>query len=408
MRILIYCMNYSPEEVGVGKYVSEMTEWLASRGHDLKVVTTSPHYPEWKVRNGYNSRIYSYQSKAGVGIWRCPFFVPCNPSGIKRILYMTSFIFFSFPVMLWQVFWRPNVVWVVEPALICAPTALLVAKLVGAKTWLHVQDFEVDAAFDLGILRGALIYRWVLSAEHLILRSFERVSTISRRMLMLLDKKGVSGNRSLLFLNWANLEAVIENDASSIKLRNDLGISVGTTVALYSGSMGAKQGLLILAGAARLLRSEPSLKFVFCGDGVGRSELMANCVDLPNVMFLDFQPAELLGALLRMADIHLLPQRADVADLLMPSKLTGMLASGRPVVATAEINTELAEVVSMCGIVVSPGDVLAFSQAIADLMAEPSRRYKLGNIGRNYAEVNFSKDNILSKFEQDIIQLASE
>ncbi|MDQ6953563.1 MAG: hypothetical protein Q9M15_08555 [Mariprofundaceae bacterium] len=89
----------------------------------------------------------------GVLVYRCPLYVPAKASGLKRIIHLASFALSSFPIMLKHIFWKPDVVMVIEPPLLCAPMAWLTARLSGAKCWLHIQDFEVDAAFDLGIFR---------------------------------------------------------------------------------------------------------------------------------------------------------------------------------------------------------------------------------------------------------------
>src|SRR6185437_10155503 len=93
--------------------------------------------------------------------------------------------------MLSQTFWRPNVVFLIEPTLCCFPQVLSVARFSGAITWLHVQDFEVDAAFALGDLRSAAMKRTVYAFERFLLRRFDRVSTISGRMIERLSVKGV-------------------------------------------------------------------------------------------------------------------------------------------------------------------------------------------------------------------------
>jgi colanic acid biosynthesis glycosyl transferase WcaI len=144
--------------------------------------------------------------------------------------------------------------------------------------------------------------------------------------------------------------------------------------------MGGKQGLDILADTARLLVNDERLHFVFCGNGAGRAELEGRCTGLANVRFLDLQPLERLGELLTFADIHLLPQRADAADLVMPSKLTGMLASGRPIVVTAHPGTEVARVVEGCGLVVEPERPEVFADAIAALASDLELRvqYRCG------------------------------
>ena len=147
------------------------------------------------------------------------------------------------------------------------------------------------------------------------------------------------------------------------------------------------------------------MQFVFCGDGAGRADLVTRCQDLPNVRFLDLQPSERLPDLLATADIHLLPQRADAADLVMPSKLTGMLASARPVVATAHIGTELATVVQTCGLVVPPETPLALAEAVRTLAADPALRQRLGAAGYEYAQAHLDREAVLQKFESDLSDL---
>jgi len=184
--------------------------------------------------------------------------------------------------------------------------------------------------------------------------------------------------------------------------RAQLGIADDTVVALYSGNMGGKQGLEVLADMAVLLRDVPNIAFVFCGMGAGRADLMARCAGLPNVHFMDLQPVERLGDLLGLADIHLLPQRADAADLVMPSKLTGMLSSGRPVLAGARADTELGQVVSTCGRIVPPEDASAFADAMLSLASQPELRRELGIKARACAEARFARDAVLERFEQDL------
>jgi len=446
MRILIHGINYAPELTGIGKYSGEMAEWLAAQGHEVRVVTAPPYYPQWKVaegfvngwrkevgRSGFNptgqddvaqfSRAQARPTKS-VTIYRCPLWVPAKPSGLKRVLHLASFALSSFPIMLRQIFWRPDVVWVVEPPLFCAPQAWLVARLSGGKAWLHIQDYEVDAAFDLGLLKGKLLRGLVAAGERWLMRRFDRVSTISLRMVDRAVSKGVPPERVVMFRNWVEITQVQDTSTKvqgEIGHRAELGIADDAVVALYSGNMGGKQGLEILAGVARICRSgfnptdqdderrtevrPTEVVFVFCGNGAGRDDLVSQCDGLSNVRFLDLQPAERLSELLAMADIHLLPQRADAADLVMPSKLTGMLASGRPVVATAHVGTELATVVQDCGLVVPPEQAEVFSDAISILANDAALRSRLGAVGRAYAVANLDRDAVLAKFEAELVTL---
>lgn len=422
MKLIICTLNFSPELTGIGKYSGEMAEWFAAAGHQVVVVTAPPYYPDWKISNGYSassyrreiSRIKSVSSMSQndyegekLVVYRCPLWVPDRPSGLKRLLHLASFAISCFPVMLRQVFWRPDVVWVVAPAFFCAPGAWLTAKLAGVPACLHVQDYEVDAAFNLGLLKGVWLKKLVLWVERWLFARFDIVSTISYRMLDRARDKGVAVDRALLFPNWVDISAIHPGRAGG-RYREELGIAPDKLVALYSGNMGHKQGLEILATAARLQKGNDHLFFVLCGNGAGRAELEVQCAGLTNVLFMDLQPQERLGDLLTMADIHLLPQREDAADLVMPSKLTGMLASGRPVVATACSGTEVARVVDGCGLVVPPGDGQAFSDAIGVLAGDPAQRTRFGLTARNYAEEKLDKEAVLRRFENDLKRLVEK
>lgn len=123
------------------------------------------------------------------------------------------------------------------------------------------------------------------------------------------------------------------------------------------------------------------------------------CGGLRNCRFLELQPIGRLNELLNLADIHVLPQRADAADLVMPSKLTGMFASGRAVIAMASPGTELHDVVAPRGIVVPPGDAETLASSIDALAANAAERARLGQAGRKFAEAVLSRDAVLSAFD---------
>lgn len=418
MRILIYGINFSPELTGIGKYTGEMAEWLAAQGHEVRVVTAPPYYPQWKVAEGYSSswwrsesiifpltQALSPEERGSLIVCRCPLWVPAKPSGLKRILHLASFALSSFPIMLRQTFWKPDVVWVVEPALFCAPGAWLTARLSGAKAWLHVQDFEVDAAFDLGIVKAGWLKRLVLGVEGWLLRRFDRVSTISTGMLAKLIAKGMPAEKSVLFPNWVDVDRIKPDPQAGAALRAELGLPIYAKVALYAGNMGEKQGLEYVIEAARLLAAEFDLVFVLCGDGAARLRLQTSVQALPNVRWLPLQPVEKLNALLNMADVHLLPQKKDAADLVMPSKLTGIFASGKPVIAMAESNTTVFEAVRGRGVIVPPEDAQALADAIVGLMGDKDRCAAMGAAGRQFAVESLGRKAILREFEKQLLEL---
>jgi colanic acid biosynthesis glycosyl transferase WcaI len=117
---------------------------------------------------------------------------------------------------------------------------------------------------------------------------------------------------------------------------------------------------------------------------------------------------ERLNELLNLADIHVLPQRGDASDLVMPSKLTGMFASGRVVIAMARPGTELYNIVTPRGVVVPPESVSALSDAIERLVADPQQRAILGAEGRAFAELNLSPGWVLGRLDEKLRALRGE
>ncbi len=415
MKLLISSMNFTPEEIGVGKYTGEMAIWLAKAGHDVRVIAAQPYYPFWRVFDGYSSSAYSREfisqellgDKGGsLTVFRCPVWVPSRPSGIKRLLHLMSFAISSLPIFFYQYRWRPVIVMAIEPPLLCAPLALVLSKLSSSKSVLHIHDYEVDAAFNLALLRGKYFLKLAFKIELYLMNKFNLVTSISLNMVKKLTKKGVADHAAKLFSNWVDLDLIrpIAYDGDSVHLiKDEFGLPQDRIIALYSGNMGNKQGLEILALAALELLNE-NIFFIFCGDGSGRVELQSACEDLTNVMFLPLQPSSKFKQLLSVADVHLLPQRDGVADFVMPSKLMGILATGRPVVATARRDTEVGKIVKLCGLLVEPGD--SFSAAIKILVCNESLRVQLGTNARLYAEQNFSLEEIMLNFEHDLETLA--
>lgn len=340
-------------------------------------------------------------------VFRCPLWVRPQLSAAKRILHLASFAMASFPVMLRQICWRPQVVVVIEPTLLCLPAALLTAQSCGARTWLHIQDFEADAGFELGLLKANGLRALGEWTEKKLMSGCDRVSIISEKMMARLLSKGVMPSACCLFPNWVDTGSIFPLRQPS-DLRAELQISSEETVALYAGTMAHKQGLEVLAEAAGHLAGCAGLRFVFCGEGPGRPALEGLTRQMANVQWIALQPFDRLNELLNLADIHLLPQRAGAADLVMPSKLTGMLASGRPVVATSRPGTQLAQAVEGRGIVVEPGDASAFAHAIEDLAEDCCLRERLGRSGREYAVSELGKETILSRFEKEMLALAGE
>ena len=405
MKILVYGINYSPELTGIGKYTGEMVEWMVQQGHEVRVITAPPYYPEWQVGAKYSS--WRYRRENGdATVWRCPLYVPKQPSTLKRLIHLGSFALSSFFPLMAQRRWKPDRIIGVVPTLFCTPGMRLLAKLSGARTLLHIQDYEVDAMLGLGMAgngRTGKVAKLASAFERSGLHNVDNVSTISRSMMNKACEKGVPPEKVIFFPNWSEVSRFREVPETLVMaLRQRLGLPDERKIILYSGNIGEKQGLESVITAAEQLREQPWL-FAIVGQGGGKARLekMVSERGLDNVKFLPLQSYEDLPALLAIGDCHLVIQKRGAADAVLPSKLTNILAVGGNAVITAEPQTELGQLcldnpgIAVC---VTPESVPSLVDGIKQALKMPKRN----TVARAWAERSLDKEHVLNQFIADI------
>ena len=405
MKILVYGINYSPELTGIGKYTGEMVEWMAQQGHEVRVITAPPYYPEWQVGARYSA--WRYRREEGEAtVWRCPLYVPKQPSTLKRLIHLGSFALSSFFPLMAQRRWKPDRIIGVVPTLFCTPGMRLLAKLSGARTLLHIQDYEVDAMLGLGMAgkgKTGNVAKLASAFERSGLHNVDNVSTISRSMMNKAREKGVAADKVIFFPNWSEVARFRDvPPARVIALRERLGLPDDRKIILYSGNIGEKQGLENVIAAAEQLRDRPWL-FVIVGQGGGKARLEKLAAErgLNNVKFLPLQSYEDLPALLALGDCHLVIQKRGAADAVLPSKLTNILAVGGNAVITAEADTELGQLcldnpgIAVC---VPPESV----PSLVDGIEQALTMNKQNAVARGRAERSLDKERVLNQFIADI------
>jgi len=409
LRVVVLGLNYAPEEIGIGRYSTDMAVALAARGHQIEVIAGKPYYPQWRVPDNFRGGGWRRTVESGVAIIRCPHYVPAEPQGFRRIIHLASFALSALKPALSLALrrreQRPQVVLCVAPALLSVPIAWLAARLSRAKLWVHVQDFEVEAAFATGLVRDrGIVARMARAFENRVLALADRVSSISPQMCARLVDKGVAPPQVVEIRNWADDSTAALRDGDGAAFREEWQLG-DAHVALYSGNIANKQGIEVVIEAARVLASRADIAFVICGEGPNRSKLQAAAAGLTNVHFHPLQPAARVAELLRLASVHLLPQIPGAADLVLPSKLTNMLASGRPVIATAASGTALYDEVSGCGLCTDPGNGAALAEAIVALVDDPAERERLGGEGRRRSAERWSREAIIGRLESALMGL---
>jgi len=407
MRIAIYGINYAPELTGIGKYTGEMASWLGRQGHDVHVITAMPYYPEWQVHKKYRKRWWFTEKMDGVTVYRCPLYVPKKITPSKRIVHEFSFLLSVLPFWFRSFFRKKyDLVVCVTPPFHLGILPLIYSKIRGVALISHVQDLQVDAAKNLVMIKNSRLLNLMFGAERFILKRSTAVSTISQGMLRKIKEKNVPGGRTILFPNWvdANFIRPLPKEQS---LRSEFGIPYEDKVILYSGNLGEKQGLNIILDVADHFLNKKNVHFLIVGSGGNKHMLEKQVAEkkLTNMKFFPLAEYEKLPSLLAVADLHLVLQKKSASDLVMPSKLTGILAAGGCPVVTADPDTTLYDVIDRnnMGILVKP-------ECPDSLIKELDRALNtdltdLRTNAREFAIRHLSRHFVMQKFEEEMYKM---
>ncbi len=406
MHLVLVAMNYAPEPTGIAPFNTGLAEHLAAAGHRVTVLTTFPHYPAWRLAGSDRGRWLLREERNGVSLLRCRGYIPARHSTLRRIAYDSAL---AAPALLLGLrLPRPDAVLAVSPPLQLALAAGLLARWHGARFLLQVKDLVPDVAIALGLLRHPLAVRAARRLEQLVYRRAERILTICQGFRENLRSKGVPEEKLLLLPDWIDTEAIRPLPRQNA-FRREQGIAEDTFLILHSGTMGAKQKLDTVLGAAERV-ADPRMLFLLVGDGSERLHLeqTARTRRLRNVRFLPLQPAGRLAEMLAAADVLLLNQAAAIVDMVLPSKLLTYLAVGRPVVAAIHEASEAARLIRAagCGTVVPPEDPEALAGALLQLARSDTLRHRFGEAGRHYAIEHFDRRRVLARYAEFLATLA--
>ena len=328
--------------------------------------------------------------------------MPSKPTGLSRLVHLMSFSLTSFFPVLGAGLWKPDVVIQVAPTLFCSIQALILSRLTGALSLVHIQDYEVDAMVGLSVVNGGIIRGLAFWLERHILNRFDLVSTISKGMMDRAAAKGISKEKLVFFPNWSEIER-FKDVKKNNKFLLELGIEPQKKIVLYSGNMGEKQGLDMVVRTAKRMEAKTEIQFIFVGQGADKSRLekISEALALKNLIFLPLQPYEKLPDLLASADCHLVVQKSGAADAVLPSKLTNILAVGGNAVITASTDTTLG---ALCrdfegiGTLVEPESITALEDGIITALKMPQPN----SIAQQYAQKFLDKDRVLNQFLNDL------
>ncbi len=380
--------------------MTELAEGLVRRGHQVRVVTGMPNYPQRRIYEGYRGKLYITEQRHGVTVQRCYVRIRPQPGLVDRALLEGSFVVTSFFQALKG--WRPDVILLTIPPLTTCVPAAAIATLQRAPIVLNVQDILPDAAVHTGLLTNQKVIRTFEILEQFAYRRAAKISVIAEGFVDNLREKNVDLDKIVRIPNWVDVDFICPKDKASSYFRTENGLE-GKFIAMYSGNIALTQGLENVVKAAALLKDLPDLAIAIVGEERALEPLRELCreCEADNVVLRPFQPREKLPEMLAAADVGLVVQKKNVLCFNMPSKIPVILASGRPILASVPADGTAAKAVreSGGGIVVPPEDPDAIAQNLRELYRDRDRVENLGHLARQCAVDRYSFDRSLDRYE---------
>jgi colanic acid biosynthesis glycosyl transferase WcaI len=402
-RILVLGVNYFPEPIGIPRYTTEMAEDMARSGHTVTVIAAAPLYPTWTRQPGYRYRWYSREIRNGVTVWRVPTYVPRNTGFVHRTFYELVFFMFSLPLVIGVLLLGADALVVTAPPLaLCANLLLLPFGKI--RKAVVIKDMQIEIAENMGMIRSRAVLNLLYRVERFLLNRADLVTCVSQGMLNKVLRKGLTRPQLALFPDWVDTDRLVRttSDVAAAK-RQELGLMLDKTVVGYSGNLARKQGIeLLVEMAARFRdRGRSNVQFFICGDGPAKAALAELVVSQGlDVVIAPLQSEADLPAMLTAIDVHVVTQKDEVSDLVLPSKIFNIMSCGGAQVITAPDGSGIANVMAQsgAGIRVRREDKDGLEQAILRLCDSAPLRQEIGTNGRNYVMTAMLKRATLDKF----------
>lgn len=411
-NVLLLSLVFAPDGVSTALLMSELAQELHEAGHNLTVLTTTPHYnvePEARAKQPLRKRWFGllYESEyAGMTVYHASIPVKGSRVGGRLLDYLR---FHAISTLAGLTIARDYDIMLVPSPPLTIGISAWILKLFSGKPFIYnVQEIYPDVAVKLGMLTNRKAIRFFEWMESFIYHQSKAITVISERFRQVLRGKGVPDERLVIIPNFVDTEFIQPSER-----RNDFSIEHKLNekfVVLYAGNIGLTQSFETIMQATRQLVDLPDLVFLIVGDGTRRAwleeELATN--DYPNVTLLPYQPRSVVPQIYATADLCLVPLKKGTAQDTFPSKIYTIMAAGRPVVASADPDSELADVVDTadCGWHVLPDDAADLEQAIRNAYTNRESAQAKGLNGRHYVVSHHSRQVVTAKYDALIRQSA--
>ncbi len=412
--ILILSLVFPPDGVSTSILYGELAEELRSLGHDITVLTTTPHYNEDKealLRQPLSKQLCGLYYKSnyhGIPVIHAP--IPMKGSRVaKRMLDYLRFHIISTIVGIFMV-GNFDIILAPSPPLTIGLSAWFLSKMRRNPFIYNVQEIFPDIAVSLGLLKNKRVIRRFEKIERFIYAKSQVVVVISDWFRKRLLSKGVSDDKIVVIPNFTDTEFMKPNDRRN--RFSDYHDLEDKFVVLYAGNIGLTQNFENILAAARRLKDLKDLCILIVGDGARRSWLQNQLLKegCPNIRLLPYQPRSIIPAMYASSNVCLVPLKGGTAQETFPSKIYTIMAAGRPALVAADPDSELSWIIhqSGCGWTVPPDDEKSLSEIIEKLYHQRDEIQKRGMSGRKYVEEFHSKNAIAKQYDRLICRLTQK
>ncbi len=408
-RVAFLSLVFPPDSVSTAQMMGELAADLKSFGHEVTVLTTSPHYnrdPEAEAKQPLHNcwgTMLRRSSFDGIPVYHVS--MPKKGANVPaRLLSWLNFHILSTIAGLF-VLSRPDVLIVPSPPLTIGLSAWLLALFHRGKYIYNVQEIYPDYAIRVGAIRNNWLIGLLYGLESFVYKKAAAITVIAPRMAQQLVDKGVPVDKVRVIPNFVDIV-----DMYPLSKTNDFSRQhhiCDKFVVTYAGNMGPGQDLENFIDSAAILKEHPHIHFMMMGDGMLRAQLKARVadLDLPNFTFLPHQPYSLVPQIYAASDLCLVPQSPGITETAIPSKVYRIMACARPVLASTVLSSDLADLIDTahCGIVVEAGSPQRLAAAILQASKDPELIPRMGNAGRVHVVESYSREAV-SRLYCDLVE----
>jgi colanic acid biosynthesis glycosyl transferase WcaI len=395
--IVLLNQYYAPDEAATAQMLADLGESLSDL-YDVRAICSersyadpARRYPRYEMINGVTiDRVRS----SGFG----------RSSHLGRAIdYLRYLIGVSWRLLVRQ---KPAVAIVLTTPPMLSFVVCILSKIRGFAVVFWSMDIYPELAIQLGVLsKRSWTVRLLTRLSSYVLRNATVVVALGPAMAEHLAARGA--RRVEIIHNWADEKAIVPID-STCNEDPPSRSSQRPFEVMYSGNLGlAHEFQTILAGARRLESVDPQIRITFIGGGPRLREVTAAATNLSNVSFRGYEARSDLGRSLASADVHLVTLRPGMVGLLVPSKIYGILAAGRPTIYVGPPTGDVYQIIheAQCGSTIVNGDVDAFVAAVTIYRADPLRLRTEGQRARAFFEAHFTRTLAVDRFEKIIASI---